>query len=66
MTPPRKQGLGHRVAGGGEVTDVVVAEVRRRVAQQDRARAVVEARRDLQLAALRPTPDRSRGGCRCR
>ena len=42
-----EDGLGHGVAGGGEVADVVVAEVRRRVAQQDRARAVVEARRQL-------------------
>ena len=49
-----EDGLGHRLAGGGEVADVVVAEVRRRVAEQDRARAVVEARRDAQLAELRP------------
>src|SRR5262249_553198 len=41
-------------AGRGEVTDVVVAEVRRRVPEQDRARAVVEARRDLQFAELGP------------
>src|SRR4029079_12301979 len=49
-----EDGLRHGLARGGEVSDVVVAEVRRRVAQQDRARAVVEARRDAQLAALRP------------
>src|SRR4029450_647383 len=49
-----EDGLGHRLAGRGEVTDVVVAEVRRRVPEQDRARAVVEARRDAKLAALRP------------
>src|SRR5439155_1519572 len=46
--------LGHGLAGGGEVADVVVAEVRRRVAEQDRARAVVEARRNAQLAELLP------------
>ena len=49
-----EDGLGHGLARGGEVADVVVAEVRRRVAEQDRARPVVEARRDTQLAALRP------------
>src|SRR5947207_2273246 len=49
-----EDGLGHGLAGGGEVADVVVAEVRRRVAQQDRARAVVEARRDAQLPQLLP------------
>src|SRR5207302_10605282 len=47
-----EDGLGHGLAGGGEVADVVVAEVRRRVAEQDRARAVVEARRDAQVAEL--------------
>src|SRR5207245_6615845 len=49
-----EDGLGHRLAGGGEVADVVVAEVRRRVAEQDRARAVVKARRDAELAQLLP------------
>src|SRR5438093_694400 len=39
-----EDGLGHGLAGGGEVADVVVAEVGRRVAQENRARAVVEAR----------------------
>src|SRR2546422_7258035 len=46
--------LAHRVTGRGEVADVVEAEVRGRVAQQDRARAVVERGRELQLAALLP------------
>src|SRR2546428_14148679 len=46
--------LADRVACGGEVADAVVAEVRRRVAKQHRARAVVEARRDAELAALDP------------
>src|SRR5439155_13486517 len=49
-----EEGLRDRVAGRGEVTDVVEAEVRRRVAEQDRARAVVKARRDAELAALDP------------
>src|SRR5262245_6343438 len=49
-----EQGLAHRVAGGGEVADVVVAEVRRGVAEEDRAGAVVEAGRDAELAALLP------------
>src|SRR5207247_1224979 len=40
-----EEGLGHGLAGRGEVADVVVAEVRRRVAEQDRAGAVVEAGR---------------------
>src|SRR5438093_3800158 len=44
--------LADRVARGGEVADVVVAEVRRRIAEEDRARAVVEARRNPELAAL--------------
>ena len=52
--PAQEEGLGHGLAGGGEVADVVVAEVRRRIAQEDRARPVVEARRDAQLAALLP------------
>src|SRR3989441_3710158 len=49
-----EESLGHGLASGSEVADLAVAEVRRRVAEQDRARAVVEARRDAQLAALLP------------
>ena len=52
--PAEEEGLGDGVAGGGEMADVVVAEVGRRVAQQDGARAVVEARRHPELAALLP------------
>src|SRR4029453_2259413 len=51
---PEEESLAHRVARGGEVPDVVVAEVRRRVAQENGARPVVEAGRDLELAALLP------------
>src|SRR2546428_7132689 len=49
-----EESLADGVAGGGAVADVVEAEVRGRVAQQDRAGAVVERRRELQLAALLP------------
>src|SRR4030095_5646861 len=50
----KEDGLGHGLTRRREVADVVVAEVRRRVAEQDGARAVVKAWRDAQLAALRP------------
>ncbi len=52
--PAEEERLAHGVAGGSEVADVVVAEVRRRVAQQDGPRTVVEAGRDLELPALGP------------
>src|SRR2546429_3960352 len=47
-----EQALADGVAGGGEVADVVEAEIRRRVPQKYRAGAVVEGRREPQLAAL--------------
>src|SRR5262249_61288436 len=50
----KEEGLRRSLTGRGEVTDVVVAEVRWRVPKQDRARAVVEARRNLQFAKLGP------------
>src|SRR5439155_4268910 len=49
-----EESLGHRLPRRREVADVVVAEVRRRVPEQGRTRAVVEARRDPELATLCP------------
>ena len=46
--------LGHRVAGSGEVTDVVVDEVRRRVPQPLITARAVEGGRDAELLALFP------------
>src|SRR5947209_19010498 len=52
--PTEEKRLAHGVAGRREVADVVEAKVRRRVPEQDRARPVVEARGDAQLATLLP------------
>src|SRR5262245_13479052 len=49
-----EQGLGHVVAGRGEVTDVVEREVGRAVALAIGAAAGVKGRRDRELAALLP------------
>src|SRR5262249_57486299 len=45
--PAEEERLAHGVAGGGEVADMVVAEVRRRVAQEDPAAARMAAPRAL-------------------
>src|SRR5215472_7659513 len=50
----KEQGLGDRVAGGGEVADMVEREVARGVAQAEAAAAGVESRGDLQFTALPP------------
>src|SRR6266581_19262 len=52
--PAEEERLADGMAGGGEMADVVIAEIGRGVAQEDRPRAVVEARRDLELPALGP------------
>ena len=52
--PAEEEALADGVAGRGEVADVVEAEIRRRVPQENRARTVVERRRQLELAALLP------------
>src|SRR6266567_5965222 len=52
--PAEEERLADGMAGGGEMADVVIAEIGRGVAQEDRPRAVVEARRDLELSALGP------------
>ncbi len=52
--PAEEERLGHRVPRGGEVADVVVAEVGGRVAQEDRTRPVVEGRGQLEVAARPP------------
>src|SRR5262245_24057509 len=49
-----EQGLGHVVAGRGEVTDVVEREVGRAVALAIGPAAGVEGRRDAELAAFPP------------
>ena len=54
VTPPRKMRLGDGVAGGGEMADMVVDEVRRRVAQPLAAGARMEGRRDAELDAFLP------------
>src|SRR5262245_29650700 len=56
--PPRhaaaEQRLGHGVARGSEMPDMVVGEIAGGVAQAEAAAAGVEGRRDLQLAAFLP------------
>ena len=50
----QEDGLGDRVAGGGEMTDMVVDEVGRRQPQALVAARAVEGRSDTELLALRP------------
>ena len=52
--PAEEQCLAHGIAGGGEVADVVVGEVRWRQARALPAEAGVKRRRDAELRALRP------------
>ena len=49
-----EEALGDRVAGGGEVADMVEREVARVVAQAKAAPAGVEGRRNAELAAFLP------------
>ena len=49
-----EQGLGDRMAGGGEMADMVEGEIRRRVALAIAAAAGVKGRGDLQFAAFLP------------
>src|ERR1700747_1336697 len=49
-----ENGLGHRMAGGGEMADMVESEVAWPIAQAQAAAAGMEGRRDLELQALAP------------
>src|SRR5690348_11149171 len=46
--------LGDRMAGGGEMADMVEGEVARPIAQTETAAAGVESRRDLEFQAFAP------------
>ena len=50
----QEQGLAHRLAGSGEMADMVVDEIGRRRPQPEPARPRMKGRRDAQFLALRP------------
>src|SRR5262249_10292189 len=49
-----EQRLGHGVAGGGEVADMVICEIARRIAQAEAAAPSMEGRCNFELAAFLP------------